>query len=508
MFLLLSLLFILHTFIPGRYAFSTQSSCQRRLPLKFAHRERFHLLHSAVHSRESFHDLYSNLFPPWLLDNLEKLNYHYPNEVQRASIELCSKGKDIIINTQTGSGKTLAYLLPALFDLDCEKTEIQTIIIVPTEELGTQVERISRELASPHVKTRLVLARNTRPGQSVLTPFNSPQLVICETTALSRFLSQPSNLLRSVKHVVIDEADSCLLHEKSAVRGTLAKFLSNTLSSTYQKRSKQSSVSVGSEFKEYSTYYSSPNRQAQKINQQHASSHFTNSRQTIFCSATFPQKSRFAEYCASKKWTQNPPVLLSDRINIVPPAVRHEYIAADEGYKKSIIRHLLYADYTNSSIETFKALVTVNRQQYVDVIEGVQDAVLRIYQNYNKNLTVFEMVSRQVEYMTFTPLRQFKETNSSSILVCDNDMFLRGIDIPDLSHVFLTSLPSNCGDYIHLSGRTGRFGQTGKVVSIIDIEQKTVMQSYCNAIRTPIRERLLKLKTSTQNVVKLTDLTL
>ena len=52
------------------------------------------------------------------------------------------------------------------------------------------------------------------------------------------------------------------------------------------------------------------------------------------------------------------------------------------------------------------------------------------------------------------------------------DVAARGIDIPDLSHVFLYEPPEDRESYIHRAGRTGRAGATGTVISLVDIMQK------------------------------------
>jgi ATP-dependent RNA helicase DeaD len=47
------------------------------------------------------------------------------------------------------------------------------------------------------------------------------------------------------------------------------------------------------------------------------------------------------------------------------------------------------------------------------------------------------------------------------------DVASRGIDIDDLSHVFIFSTPDSPEQYIHRAGRTGRVGKSGRAVSLI-----------------------------------------
>jgi Superfamily II DNA and RNA helicases len=49
------------------------------------------------------------------------------------------------------------------------------------------------------------------------------------------------------------------------------------------------------------------------------------------------------------------------------------------------------------------------------------------------------------------------------------DVAARGIDIPQLSHVFLYEPPEDHESYIHRAGRTGRAGAAGTVISLVDV---------------------------------------
>ncbi|GAB0492618.1 hypothetical protein MMPV_003886 [Pyropia vietnamensis] len=57
-------------------------------------------------------------------------------------------GEDAVLHAVTGSGKTLAYLLPALAAVEPRRTAVQALVVVPTQELGMQVYKVARRLAS------------------------------------------------------------------------------------------------------------------------------------------------------------------------------------------------------------------------------------------------------------------------------------------------------------------------------------------------------------------------
>lgn len=46
----------------------------------------------------------------------------------------------------------------------------------------------------------------------------------------------------------------------------------------------------------------------------------------------------------------------------------------------------------------------------------------------------------------------------------------RGLDLPELTHVFLLGVPEGrrADAYLHVAGRVGRFGRPGKVITVLE----------------------------------------
>jgi superfamily II DNA/RNA helicase len=61
-------------------------------------------------------------------------------------------------------------------------------------------------------------------------------------------------------------------------------------------------------------------------------------------------------------------------------------------------------------------------------------------------------------------------------LLVASDVAARGLDIPEVSHVFNFDVPHHPDDYVHRIGRTGRAGRSGTAISIVTpIDQKSVV---------------------------------
>src|SRR5690349_3848603 len=70
-------------------------------------------------------------------------------------------------------------------------------------------------------------------------------------------------------------------------------------------------------------------------------------------------------------------------------------------------------------------------------------------------------------------LDQFRRGEVS--LLVASDVAARGLDIPDVSHVFNFDVPHHPDDYVHRIGRTGRAGRSGVALTIVaPVDQKSV----------------------------------
>jgi len=66
--------------------------------------------------------------------------------------------------------------------------------------------------------------------------------------------------------------------------------------------------------------------------------------------------------------------------------------------------------------------------------------------------------------------------SGSITLLAASDVAARGLDIPEVSHVFNFDLPWHSEDYVHRIGRTGRAGREGAAFSIVTVEDLKLMK--------------------------------
>ncbi len=78
-------------------------------------------------------------------------------------------------------------------------------------------------------------------------------------------------------------------------------------------------------------------------------------------------------------------------------------------------------------------------------------------------------------------------------LLVASDVAARGLDIPDVSHVFNYDVPHHADDYVHRIGRTGRAGKSGETFMIITPADARSLDKVLKLVGTNPKEETLDL---------------
>jgi superfamily II DNA/RNA helicase len=172
-------------------------------------------------------------------------------------------------------------------------------------------------------------------------------------------------------------------------------------------------------------------------------------RQTLFFTATMPPEiQRIAD-----TFLHNPL-----RIEASRPATTAETITQllvktgrEPHEKRDTLRRLLRAD------DKFKnAIIFCNRKTEVAQLHR---SLLR----HKFNAVCLHGDMEQPARMA--ALDRFRQGDADLLIA--SDVAARGLDIPDVSHVFNFDVPHHPDDYVHRIGRTGRAGKTGTAITIV-----------------------------------------
>lgn len=138
---------------------------------------------------------------------LKKLNYQEITPIQKGVFKAFSSTKHIVGLAPTGTGKTHAYLLPILENINKENHFVQALIIVPTNELVSQVERMLLEVDDTVIVKTYYGGTNKMREQEWLKKYQ-PHIVIATPQQILEYVFETRLLkIHQAKYIVFDEAD-------------------------------------------------------------------------------------------------------------------------------------------------------------------------------------------------------------------------------------------------------------------------------------------------------------
>ena len=181
-------------------------------------------------------------------------------------------------------------------------------------------------------------------------------------------------------------------------------------------------------------------------------------RQTLFFSATMPPEiTRLVD-----QFMRDPL-----RIEVAKPATaaqtikqRFRYCESSEDWaKREELRELMRAE------DVRNAIVFCNRKRDVAIL-------LKSLSKHGFNAGALHGdMDQKARTETLDKFRSGEIT-----FLAASDVAARGLDIPDVSHVFNFDLPWQSDDYVHRIGRTGRAGREGSATSLVTFEDLKLLK--------------------------------
>jgi superfamily II DNA/RNA helicase len=130
------------------------------------------------------------------------------NEMQLAAQETILRDNNVLLLSPTGSGKTLAFLLPIFELLEGEGAEVQCLILVPSRELGLQIEQVWKKMGTNY-KVNVCYG-----GHSIDTEIknlsNPPAVLIGTPGRIADHIDRGTFKVDNLQMLILDEFDKSL----------------------------------------------------------------------------------------------------------------------------------------------------------------------------------------------------------------------------------------------------------------------------------------------------------
>ena len=339
-----------------------------------------------------------------VLSAVHDAGYVNPTPIQAGAIPHALQGKDVLGIAQTGTGKTAAFVLPMITRLEKGRARAR----MPR----TLILEPTRELAAQVEENFVKYGKNHRLNIALLiggVSFDEQEKKL--ERGADVLIATPGRLLDHFERgkLLLTGVDILVIDEADRM------------------------LDMG--------FIPDIERIAKLIP-------FT--RQTLFFSATMPPEiTKLTEQFLQAPVRIEVSKAASTGVNIVQRLVKSKSKGWD---KRETLRKLIRAE----EDELKNAIIFCNRK--VDVSELFRSLVKH---DFDAGALHGDMDQRARMAM----LAAFREGKLK--LLVASDVAARGLDIPDVSHVFNFDVPIHAEDYVHRIGRTGRAGRSGKSFTIV-----------------------------------------
>ncbi|ART80125.1 ATP-dependent RNA helicase SrmB [Oceanisphaera avium] len=364
---------------------------------------------------------------PVLVRALAEMGYAKPTTIQSQVIPEAMSGRDIMASAPTGTGKTAAFLLPVC----------QHLLDFPRRNAGpTRILILTptRELAMQIGDDAKKIVKHTPLKVEVITGgVHESQHLPALTKTTDIVVATPGRLLQYIEEESFDSRDIEMLVLDEADRMLDMGFIREVDRIAAEARWR---------------------------------------RQTMLFSATLEGKSlmKFAADLLSNpvQLSAEPPRSERKKIN------QWVHLADNPEHKFALLVHLLRQAEVKRSIIFVKT-----RDRLMELASRLQQEGL-----YNAWLRGEMEQEKRVE-----ALGRFR-IGRVNILVA-TDVASRGIDLPEVSHVINYDMPRTADVYVHRIGRTGRAGQKGTAISLVEAHDMPLLLRIEKYIEEPLKRRIV-----------------
>ncbi|GGD34644.1 DEAD/DEAH box helicase [Sinisalibacter lacisalsi] len=365
---------------------------------------------------------------PKVLKAVEEAGYETPTPIQEGAIPPALEGRDVLGIAQTGTGKTASFVLPMITQLARGRARARmprSLVLCPTRELAAQVAENFENYAKYVKLTKALLIGGVSFKEQDQLIDRGVDVLIATPGRLLDHFERGKLLLTGVQIMVVDEADRML--DMGFIPDIerifgLVPFTRQTLFF---------SATMAPEIERITnTFLSSPAR-------------VEVARQAT-ASATIEQA-----------------------LVMFKPSRRDR--AATE--KRAVLRALIDAEGEACT----NAIIFCNRKTDVDIVA----------KSLKKGGYNAEPIHGDLDQSKRTAVLQGFRDGTIRYL-CASDVAARGLDIPNVSHIFNFDVPSHAEDYIHRIGRTGRAGRSGKTFMICEPRDEKNLDAVERLIEGPI----------------------
>ena len=193
-------------------------------------------------------------------------------------------------------------------------------------------------------------------------------------------------------------------------------------------------------------------------------------KQTLLFSATFPREVE----AIAKNYMINPVEISSGEKNTGTDNVKHVYYLVSERTRYPALKRI-----ADINPDIYAIIFCRTRRETQEI------ATKLIADGYNADSLHGDLSQAQRD----TVMEKFRQRNIQMLVA--TDVAARGLDVNNLTHVINHKLPDQIENYTHRSGRTGRAGNQGISIVLINGKEKNKISSIERKIKQKFEQQMI-----------------
>lgn len=193
-------------------------------------------------------------------------------------------------------------------------------------------------------------------------------------------------------------------------------------------------------------------------------------RQLCFFSATIPDPVRYL----ADRWMRDPVSVQIEPEHKTASTLEHLYVVTPDRERIDTLRRLV------------KTLVPRSGIVFTNQVNEIGEILAKLQY---AGLSIEALYSEAGKQDRAKVMKDFREGRLQLLLA--TDVAARGLDIPEVTHVFHFDPPVDADHYVHRSGRTGRMGRQGVSVALCAPNQLFILEKFSKSLGIEFEKRVL-----------------
>lgn len=155
-------------------------------------------------------------------------------------------------------------------------------------------------------------------------------------------------------------------------------------------------------------------------------------------------------------------------------------VKKDDTFDAAKVEHIYFRSEQRDKIKILEKIARLDGTKSLVFMKDIPNLIIAAEKLNFKNIPVGQLHSELTKQDRQKYLQKFRDGNSEMLLV--TDIAARGLDIKGVTHVVHFDFPREQDQYVHRSGRTGRLGAKGTVISIVNQREERDLKRFCTTL--------------------------